>query len=93
MKKHIKEEKDGRQQNICQDMRRGKEERARSGDVTQELGLEDELALLVLLGSLVGLVVLPAHRLLALAAGDVADDVAAGGHVALRGLASVDVDD
>lgn len=64
----------------------------RLADRAQQLGLEDELALLVLLAALVGLVVLPAHRLLALAAGDVAHDVAARGHVALAGLAHVDVD-
>ena len=63
------------------------------GDGAQQLGLEDELALLVLLASLVGLVVFPAHRLLALGAVDVADNVAAGGHVALVGVGLGDVDD
>lgn len=66
---------------------------ARSADGAQEFSLEDELALLVLLAALVGLVVLPADRLLALAARDVAHDVAARGHVALAGLARLDVDD
>ena len=67
--------------------------RSGSSDVAQQLGLEDKLALLVLLRRLKGLVVLPADRLLALVARDVADDVAAGGHVALIGVAGVDVDD
>lgn len=62
-------------------------------DVAEQLGLEDELALLVFLARLVGLVVLPADRLLALLAGDVADDVAPRRHAALRRLARVDVDD
>lgn len=61
--------------------------------VAQQLSLEDVLPLLVLLASLEGLVVLPADGLAALAARDVADDVAAGGHVALRRLALGDVDD
>lgn len=64
-----------------------------STDSTQELGLQDELALLVLLTRLVRLIVLPADRLLALAAGDVAHNVAARRHVALAGLAHFDVDD
>lgn len=59
----------------------------------QQLGLEDVVAFLVLLGVLVRLVVLPADRLLALGAADVAHDVAAGGHVALDGLGLGDVDD
>lgn len=66
---------------------------ALSAHGTQKLSLEYEFALLVLLARLVSLVVLPADRLLALAAGDVAHDVAAGRHVALAGLARFDVDD
>lgn len=62
-------------------------------DDVEQLGLENELALLVLLGRLVGLVVLPADDLVADAAGDVADDVAAGGHVTLARLGALDVDD
>lgn len=62
-------------------------------DVAEQLGLEDELALLVLLARLVGLVVLPSDRLLALLARDVAHDVAPRRHAALRRLARVDVDD
>ena len=57
----------------------------------QELRLQDKLALLVLLARLVGLVVLPAHRVVALAACYIAHDVAAGGHVAFGGLAGRDV--
>lgn len=67
--------------------------RGRLRDVAEQLSLEDELALLVLLRVLKGLVVFPAHRLLTLAAGDVADNVAARRHVTLVGLAGVDVDD
>lgn len=62
-------------------------------DITQQLGLEDELALLVLLARLVGAVVLPAHRLLALLARDVPHDMPASRHAALRRLARVHVDD
>ena len=64
-----------------------------SGDGAQELCLEDELALLVLLARLVGLVVFPADRLLALAAVDVAYNVAARRHVALVGVGFGHVDD
>jgi hypothetical protein len=66
---------------------------AKLADVAEQLGLEDELALLVLLGILVGLVVLPADRVLALPAGDVAHNVPARCHVALARLARLDVDD
>ena len=51
-----------------------------------ELTLEDELALLVFLAGLVGLVVLPADRLLALSAVYIAHDVAARRHVPLVGV-------
>lgn len=61
--------------------------------MAQELGLEDELALLVLFGRLVGLVVFPADRLLAMPAIDVAHNVAPSGHVALGGFALGDIDD
>ena len=64
-----------------------------SVDLTQQLLLQDVLALLVLLRRLVGAVVLPAHDLLALAAVDVAHHVPARGHVALPGLALLDVHD
>jgi hypothetical protein len=64
-----------------------------SGYRAEQLRLENELALLVLFASLISLVVLPADRLFALAAVDVAYDVAAGGHVALVGLGFADVDD
>lgn len=55
--------------------------------------LEDELALLVLLVGFKGLVILPANRFLALPARDVADNMATRRHVALAGLARLDVDD
>ena len=64
----------------------------RLADVAQQLRLENELALLVLLGALKRLIVLPPHRLLALAAHDVADDVTARRHVTLARLARVYVD-
>jgi hypothetical protein len=62
-------------------------------DGAEQLGLQDELALLVLLASLVGLVVLPADCLLALTAVDVAYYVTTGSHVALVRVGLGDVDD
>lgn len=62
-------------------------------DISKQLGLQNELALLVLLARLVGFIVLPPHHLLALAAVYVPDDVATRGHVALAGVARLDVDD
>jgi len=64
-----------------------------SGHIAQHLGLEDILALLVLLARLVRLVVLPAHDDLAVAAHDVAHDVLARRHVAFGRLSLRDVDD
>lgn len=58
----------------------------------QQLGLEDELALLILLTRLIGLVVFPTHDLIALSADDVTDDMSARGHVALHRVARVNVD-
>ena len=66
---------------------------ASSVDLAQQLGLEDELALLVLLRLLVGLVVLPADDAQTLLALDVAHQVSPRRHVALAGLALLDVDD
>jgi hypothetical protein len=62
-------------------------------DVTEQLMLEDELPLLVLLTALVGLVVLPANHFFALATLDVADDMAARGHIPLARLARFHIDD
>lgn len=59
----------------------------------EQFFLQNELPLLVFLAALVGLVVLPAHGLLALSAGDVADDVATGRHAAFDGLGLGDVHD
>lgn len=59
----------------------------------EKLLLKNELALLVFLAALVGLVVLPSYRLLALAASDVAYDMSPGGHVTFDGLGLGDVDD
>ena len=55
----------------------------------QQLGLQDVLALLVLLRALKRLVVLPPDHLFTLSACDISYDVSAGGHVAVarfRGL-------
>ncbi|KAJ3579252.1 hypothetical protein NPX13_g1310 [Xylaria arbuscula] len=57
------------------------------------LELEDKFPLLVFLVVLERLVVLPADRLLALAAGDVAHNVTPRGHATLRGLTGFDIDD
>lgn len=65
----------------------------RSSDIAEQFCLENELAFLVLLRSLVRLVVFPAHRLFALLAGDVPYDMAASRHVTIVWLAHVDVDD
>ena len=59
--------------------------------LTHQFHLQYHHALLVLLAGLVSLIVLPADGLVALLAGDVADDVAAGGHAALGGLAGLEV--
>lgn len=64
-----------------------------SSDIAEKFSFEDEFALLVFLRCLVGLVVLPAHRLFALTTGNVANDVAASCHVALIGSPSIDIDD
>lgn len=61
--------------------------------IGKQLGLQNELALLVLLVGLIGSIVLPSDHLLALAAVDVPDDVAARRHVALAGFTGLDVDD
>lgn len=64
---------------------------SQSGDVAQELLLEDELPLLVLLRALVGLVILPPDHLFTLPTGDISHGVSAGGHVAVAGLRSLGV--
>ena len=58
----------------------------------QQLGLEDELALLVLFRRLVGLVVLPPDRLAAATAHNVTHNVPARRHIALAGIAGIDID-
>ena len=62
-------------------------------DSGKQLRLQNELSFLVLLGIFVRLIVLPSHHVLALATDNVPDDMAARGHVALAGLARLDVDD
>jgi len=62
-------------------------------DVAEQLGLEDELALLVLFAGFVGLVVLPTDCFVALTASDVADNVPACRHVTFARLASRHVHD
>lgn len=61
--------------------------------IGKQLGLQNELALLVLLAGLIGSIVLPSDHLLALTAVDVPDDVAARRHVALAGVTGLDIDD
>jgi hypothetical protein len=62
-------------------------------DDAEQFLLQNELPLLVFLAALVGLVILPTHSLLALSAGDIADDMATGCHAALDGLGLGDVHD
>lgn len=62
------------------------------GNIAEKLCLEDEFPFLVFLRRLVGLVVFPADSGLAVAAGDVADDVLACGHGSFEGFARIDVD-
>jgi len=62
-------------------------------DDAEQFFLQDKFPLLVFLAALVGLVVLPTHSLLALSAGDVADDMTTGCHAALDGLGLGDVHD
>jgi hypothetical protein len=69
------------------------QERVDLCDVAEKLGLENKFALLILFRRLVCLVVFPSNDLGALAAGDVSNDVATGGHVALARIAGVDIDD
>lgn len=61
-------------------------------DDGEQLGFQDELALFVLLGRLVGLVVLPADCLAAASTHDVPHDVAPRCHVTFVGLGTADVD-
>ena len=69
------------------------DQQARSIHSGQELRLQDELALLVLLRSLVRLVILPPHRLFALSAVDIPYEVPPRRHVALHGFCLGDVYD
>ena len=52
----------------------------------QQLCLQDEFPLLVLLTRLVGLVVLPPHRVLTLSTRYIPHDMPAGGHIPFRGV-------
>lgn len=63
------------------------------GDSSEELSLENELALLVLFRGLVRLVVFPTNHLTAATARYVADDVTACRHITLGLFGGVDVDD
>lgn len=62
-------------------------------DIAKQLYLEDVLPLLVLLGRLKRLVVLPAHRLMALTTCNIAHDMIARGHLSGRRFTSHDIDD
>lgn len=64
-----------------------------SSDIAQKFGFEDIFAFLVFLCCFERLVVLPAYRLFALSACDIANYVFTSGHIALVGLTSIDVDD
>lgn len=65
----------------------------RSVDLSEQLGLQDELALLVLFRVFIGLVILPTNSLLAMSAADVAHDMTAGSHVPLGSFALGDIYD
>jgi hypothetical protein len=62
-------------------------------NLTQQLLLQDILALLILLRALVRSIIFPPNHLTALSASDISHQMTAGGHVALTGLALLDVDD
>ena len=64
-----------------------------SVDCTQQLCLQNVLALLVLLRGLVRLVVLPTHRLFALPADNIPHYMSPRGHVALNGFSLRDIYD
>ncbi len=59
----------------------------------QQFRLKDEFALFILLALLVRFVILPANSLIALLTYYVSYNVSAGGHVALHGFSSLDIDD
>ena len=61
-------------------------------DLDQELGLQDELALFILLGRFICLLVFPTDNGLALLAGDVSDHVSASRHVPICLVSGFDVD-
>jgi hypothetical protein len=62
-------------------------------DLTQQLLLQNVLALLILLRALVRAIVLPPDHLTALSASNISHQVAAGGHVTLASLTLLDIDD
>ena len=64
-----------------------------SVDLAQQLRLQDVFPLLILLGCFIGLVVFPAHRLLALPTCDIPHHVPPGRHIPLHGFGLRDVDD
>jgi hypothetical protein len=64
-----------------------------SADLTQQFLLQDILSLLILLRALVRSIVLPPDNLSTLTTCNISNQVTAGGHVALAGLALLDVDD
>lgn len=57
------------------------------GDITQKLGLQYKLPLLIFLTALKSLIILPPYRLVALSASNIPYNMSAGGHVAFRGFA------
>jgi len=66
---------------------------AASRHIAKQLGLQDVLSFLVLFARFESLVVLPAHGLVALSAGNISHDVPACCHIPLAGIARSNVDD
>lgn len=64
-----------------------------SANNAEKLLLQNELPLFVFLAALIGLVVLPSYRILALAAGDVAHDMPSCSHATFHSFGLGDVDD
>ena len=63
-----------------------------SSNVTKQFRFEYELALLIFLACLIGLVVFPADRLVALLAFDITNNVPTRCHVSLHSICLLDVD-
>ena len=77
---------------VCRILRLDRSTTPLSRNITQQLRLQDILPLLILLTGLKSFVILPSHRLIALSTSDVSNDMSAGRHVSLAGIARGDVD-